>query len=78
MYYSPEFGRFIHPANILSLNSSSINRLNLYSFINNNPIWIAYSNSSIGGIAAGEIKLVKINSVVMNNHAVSFIRFYYF
>ena len=43
-YYSPELGRFIQPADVSSLNSSSINGLNLYSYANNNPIGIAYSS----------------------------------
>ena len=40
-YYSPELGRFIQPADVSTLNPSSINGLNLYSYANNNPIGIA-------------------------------------
>ena len=47
-YYSPELCRFIQPAEVSSLNPSSINGLNLYSYANNNPIGIAYSSSSAG------------------------------
>ena len=43
-YYSPELGRFIQPADVSSLNPSSINGLNLYSYANNNPIGIAYGS----------------------------------
>ena len=52
-YYSPELGRFIQPADVLTLNPSSINGLNLYSYANNNSIGIAYSNSSIRISASG-------------------------
>lgn len=46
-YYSPEFCRFIQPVNTSTLNSCSINEINLYSFTNNNPIDIVctYHNS---------------------------------
>ena len=47
-YYSPELCRFIQPADVSTLNPSSINGLNLYSYANNNPIGIAYSSSSAG------------------------------
>ena len=46
-YYSPELGRFIQPEDVSSLNPSSINGLNLYSYANNNPIGIAYSSSNV-------------------------------
>ena len=46
LYYSPELGRFIQPADVSTLNSSSINGLNLYSYANNNPIGITYSSFS--------------------------------
>ena len=44
-YYSPELCRFIQPADVSSLNPSSINGLNLYSYANNNPIVIAYKTN---------------------------------
>ena len=47
-YYSPELCRFIQSADASSLNPSSINGLNLYSYANNNPIGIAYSSSNVG------------------------------
>ena len=47
-YYSPELCRFIQPSDVSSLNPSSINGLNIYSYANNNPIEIAYSVSSAG------------------------------
>lgn len=53
-YYSPELGRFIQPADVSTLNPSSINGLNLYTYANNNPIGIAYNNSSaIGSTSVG-------------------------
>jgi len=54
-YYSPELGRFIQPADVSTLNPSSINGLNLYSYANNNPIGIAYSSSNTGvnGLSSG-------------------------
>ena len=50
-YYSPELGRFIQPADVSSLNPSSINGLNLYAYANNNPISFSYNNSSAIGSA---------------------------
>ncbi len=52
-YYSPELGRFIQPSDVSSLNRSSINGLNLYSYANNNPIGIAYSSSGFAVSANG-------------------------
>ena len=48
-YYSPELGRFIQPADVSSLNPSSINGLNLYAYANSNPISFSYNNSSVVG-----------------------------
>lgn len=45
-YYNPELCRFIQATNISSLDSSSINGLNLYSYANNNPISCFYDNVS--------------------------------
>ena len=45
-YYSPELGRFIQPADVSSLNPSSINGLNLYTYVNNNPVGNAYNSSN--------------------------------
>ena len=47
-YYSPELCLFIQPVDVSTLNPSSINGLNLYSYANNNPIGIAYSSSGSG------------------------------
>lgn len=47
-YYSPELGRFIQPADVSSLNPSSINGINLYSYANNNPIGNIYGSPSAG------------------------------
>jgi len=58
-YYSPELGRFIQPADVSSLDSQSINGLNLYSYANNNPIGTAYSSSNVGGASGGGM----INSI---------------
>ena len=53
-YYSPEFGRFIQPADVSSLNLSSINGLNLYNYANNNPISIHYNTTlASAGIVGG-------------------------
>ena len=52
-YYSSELCRFIQPADISSLNLSSINGLNLYSYANNNPIGIVYSGFSVAGSSSG-------------------------
>ena len=60
-YYDPETGRFIRPADVSSLNPSSINGLNLYSYANNNPIRIAYSSSGAGGSSSG----VMVNSLAL-------------
>ncbi len=54
-YYDPRVGRFISSAEVSSLNPNSINGLNLYAYANNNPIGIAYSGSSIGGLPSGEM-----------------------
>ena len=51
-YYCPELCRFIQPADVSSLNPSSINGLNLYSYANNNPIGIVYSSSGVSGTAS--------------------------
>ena len=50
-YYSPELCRFIQPPDVSSLNPSSVNGLNLYAYVNNNPIGIAYRSS--GSDASG-------------------------
>lgn len=55
-YYSSELCRFIQPADVSSLNLSSINGLNLYSYANNNPIGIAYSGFSVAGSSSGGMK----------------------
>jgi len=52
-YYSPELCRFIQPADVSSLNPSSINGLNLYAYANNNPIEITYRSSNVGGLSSG-------------------------
>ena len=54
-YYSPELERFIQPADVSTLNPSSINGFNLYSYANNNPIGVAYSSSNLGGLSSGGI-----------------------
>ena len=46
-YYSPELCRFIQPADVSTLNSHSINGLNLYCYANNNPVGSAKSSSTI-------------------------------
>ncbi len=48
-YYSPELCRFIQPADVSTLNPSSVNRLNLYTYAVNNPISFSYSNSNAIG-----------------------------
>lgn len=54
-YYSPEWGRFIQPADVSSLNPQSINGLNLYIYALNNPISIAYSDVNVDTYASGGI-----------------------
>ena len=61
-YYSPELGRFIQPADVSSLNPSSINGLNLYSYANNNPIGIAYSSSG-SGAGGGMVSSLALSGV---------------
>ena len=61
-YYSPELGRFIQPADVSSLNTSSINGLNLYSYANNNPISIAYSSSGVGA-SVGMVSSVALSDI---------------
>ena len=63
-YYSPELGRFIQPADVSTLNPSSINGLNLYSYANNNPIGIAYSSSGFGA-NGGMVSSLAINGSVV-------------
>jgi len=43
-YYDPYTGRFISPTDISTLNLTSINGLNFYSYANNNPIGIVSSS----------------------------------
>ena len=45
-YYNPEWGRYIQPADISSLNSQLVNGLNLYCFLNNNPLKINFKKES--------------------------------
>ena len=61
-YYSPELCRFIQPADVSSLNPSSINRLNLYGYANNNPIGIAYSSFGVGGGLVSYVALSGISN----------------
>ena len=49
-YYSPEWHRYISPAQAGALNSHAVNGLHLYSYANNNPVNMAYS-----GFIGGEI-----------------------
>ena len=63
-YYSPELGRFIQPADVSSLNPSSINGLNLYSYANNNPIGVAYGSSSVGfGNSGGTVNSLALGGL---------------
>ena len=68
-YYSPELGRFIQPADVSSLNPSSINGLNLYSYANKNSIGIAYRSSSVSGSVGGGIvnSIGKTHNLTGNN-----------
>ena len=65
-YYSPELGRFIQPADVSSLNPSSINGLNLYSYANNNPIGTAYSSFGVGA-SGGMVNSFSSNSLFTEN-----------
>ena len=68
-YYSPELCRFIQPADVSTLNPSSINGLNLYSYANNNPIGVAYSSSSVDGTTGSGIvnSIGKTHNLTGNN-----------
>ena len=44
-YYDPSWRRFISPDHVSSLNPSTANGLNLYSYADNNPINIQYYNT---------------------------------
>ena len=44
-YYYPKIKRFIEPADVSSLDISSINGLNLYAYASNNPIGIVVAGS---------------------------------
>ena len=61
-YYSPELGRFIQPADVSTLNTSSVNGLNLYNYANNNPIGIAYSSSGVGA-SGGMVSSVALSGI---------------
>ena len=66
-YYSPELGRFIQPADVSTLKPSSINGLNLYSYVNNNPIRHIYGSIKLGTtINAKQINLH--NGFILGNH----------
>ncbi len=45
-YYNPEWRRFISPDDTAYIDPQTVNGLNLYVYANNNPIDIAYGNSS--------------------------------
>ena len=66
-YYSPELCLFIQPVDVSTLNPSSINGLNLYSYANNNPISIVYSSSGFG--ANGGM----VSSIAMTHYTTSLI-----
>ena len=66
-YYSSELCRFIQPADISSLNLSSINGLNLYSYANNNPIGIAYrTNVGVNKVATNSNSHFNVIAQVFN------------
>ncbi len=54
-YYDPAWRRFISPDHVSSLNPSTANGLNLYSYANNNPVSIAYCSSNVSGSTSGII-----------------------
>ena len=67
-YYSPELCRFIQPADVSSLNPSSINGLNLYAYANNNPIEITYRSSGASfGTSGGMVNSFSFNSLFTEN-----------
>ena len=60
-YYSPELCRFIQPADVSSLNPSSINGLNLYAYENNNPIGSTYGSSGASfGTSGGMVNSIGV------------------
>jgi RHS repeat-associated protein len=48
-YYSPEWRRFISPANATALNANTVNGLNLYNYADNNPIGIVHNSFCVDG-----------------------------
>ena len=46
-YYSPEWRRFISPADASTLDPHTVNGLNLYVYASNNPIGVVYSGSNV-------------------------------
>lgn len=84
-YYSPEWGRFIQPADVSSLNPSSINGLNLYAYCGNDPINLInptpnsssngmYSNFSTsqttGSTGGGGLSLPQLPWVISNGTSI--------
>lgn len=59
-YYSPEWRRFISPANVSVLNPQTVNGLNLYVYAGNNPISIQDSPST-------SISKASINFAIQNS-----------
>ena len=62
-YYSSGLCRFIQPAEVSSLNLSSINGLNLYSYANNNPLNVQYNTAlaSAGIVGGGVVSSVGLS-----------------
>ncbi len=60
-FYSPELCRFIQPLDVSTINPSSINGINLYSYANNNPIAIMYDTFN------GRIVSTLNSNIGMNN-----------
>ena len=65
-YYNPERGRWIQPADVSTLNPSSINGLNLYSYANNNPIGIVYRSSGVGVSVVNQLINQKFSLLMVN------------
>ena len=67
-YYSSELCRFVQPSDVSTLNPSSVNGLNLYSNVNNNPIGITYCNSIVGGLTSGEmVSSLTLGKIIITN-----------
>ena len=70
-YYSPKLCRFIEPSNVTSLNPTSVNGFNLYSYANNNPVnYKQRPVSSSGSVISSSISSIS-NGGIYSSGSVS-------